>query len=385
MNRLRHHPWVGVLVLVTCVGAAPSMRHASAVAEDLPSELSDQAYWQLITDLSEPGGYFRSDNFLSNEIAFQTVIPELKANLPTGGVYFGVGPEQNFTYLVALKPKLAFVIDIRRQNLIEQLLYKAFIELSANRVEFLSRLFARQAPADVPIDASVEGLFAAFDKVEASDDLFQMNLRAATDHLVRHHKFALSPEDVKGLEYVYTAFYRGGPGLNYSFSTGGPSVGFGFGFPTYVELMTETDNEGEHRSYLASDDAFQLLKTYEMKNALVPLVGDFAGEKALRAAGQYVKEHGATVTAFYTSNVEQYLFQDADAWKRFLANVATFPFDAKSTFIRSIPNRGFVVQTARAQPPTARAFTALASISDVVNAFNEGKVQTYGDVIAMSH
>src|SRR5205823_5389003 len=106
---------------VTCVGAAPSMRHASAVAEELPSELSDQAFWQLITDLSEPGGYFRSDNFLSNEIAFQTVIPELKANLPTGGVYFGVGPEQNFTYLVALKPKLAFVIDIRRQNLIEQL------------------------------------------------------------------------------------------------------------------------------------------------------------------------------------------------------------------------------------------------------------------------
>jgi hypothetical protein len=149
--------------------------------------------------------------------------------------------------------------------------------------------------------------------------------------------------------------------------------------------MTETDNEGERRSYLASEEGFQLLKAYEMKNAIVPLVGDFAGDKALRAAGRYIREHGAIVTAFYTSNVEQYLFQDTDAWRRFLANVATLPLGPSSTFIRSIPNRGYVVQTSRTQPPTARAFTALASMSDSVDAFNAGKIQTYGDVIAMSH
>jgi hypothetical protein len=223
MTRLRRHAWIAALVVATGIAASPSARHAAAGPEELPSQLTDQTFWALVTDLSEPGGYFRSDNFLSNEIAFQTVIPELKAKLPPGGVYFGVGPEQNFTYLVALRPKLAFVVDIRRQNMIEQLLYKAFIEQSANRVEFLSRLFARQTPADLPTDVGVDALFAAYDKAEVSESLFRRNLQEATDHLVKHHGFNLSPEDVKSLEYVYTAFFRGGPGLNYSFTRSRPA------------------------------------------------------------------------------------------------------------------------------------------------------------------
>src|SRR6266498_5972369 len=76
--------WLGVLL------PAPAAR---AAAEELPSRLSDKAFWQLASDLSEAGGSFRSENFLSNENAFQTVIPDLKATLPTGGVYLGVGPE----------------------------------------------------------------------------------------------------------------------------------------------------------------------------------------------------------------------------------------------------------------------------------------------------
>ena len=97
---------------------------------DHAARLSDQAFWQLVEDFSEPNGYFRSDNFLSNENAYQCVIPTLQATLRTGGVYLGVGPEQNFTYIVALRPKLAFIVDIRRGNLHEHLLYKAFIEMS---------------------------------------------------------------------------------------------------------------------------------------------------------------------------------------------------------------------------------------------------------------
>src|SRR5262245_64965943 len=195
-------------------------------ADEVPSKLSDKAFWQLINDFSEAGGYFRSDNFLSNENAFQTVIPELKATLPVGGVYLGVGPEQNFTYLVALRPKLAFIIDIRRQNMIEQLLYKAFIEMSATRGEFLSRLFARKRQADVPTNAPVATLFAAYANVTPSDELFKQNLQAAKDRLVNEHKFVLTPDDLKSLEYVYSAFFRGGPELNYSFSPAAAGVGF---------------------------------------------------------------------------------------------------------------------------------------------------------------
>ena len=376
------------VALVACsvwLGVLPFLPGPRAAAEDeIPSRLTDKAFWQLINDVSEPGGYFRSDNFLSNENAFQTVIPELKTTLRTGGVYLGVGPEQNFTYIVALRPRLAFIVDIRRGNLIEQLLYKAFVEMSTTRAEFLFRLFARKRPVDLAANAPVDALFAAFAGAAPSADLFKENLQAAKDRLVRDHKFTLSPDDVKTLEYVYSAFYRGGPDLNYSFSPGGAGTGFGVGFPSYADLMTETDGQGEQRSYLATEENFRVLREYERNNAIVPVVGDFGGDKALRAVGDYVRSHGATVTAFYTSNVEQYLFQEAYAWRKFLQNVATFPIDTKSTFIRSISNRGFPFTQFRRISPSARASTALSPIGEVVRAFNGGQIHRYEDVVAMS-
>ena len=57
----------------------------------------------------------------------------------------GVGPEQNFTYIVATKPSMAFIVDVRRGNLDLQLMYKALFELSADRAEFVSRLFSQEA------------------------------------------------------------------------------------------------------------------------------------------------------------------------------------------------------------------------------------------------
>lgn len=338
-------------------------------AESLPSRLSDEAFWRLVTDFSEPDGFFRSDNFLSNEVEYQWVIPTLTSALGTGGVYVGVGPEQNFTYIVALRPKLAFVVDIRRGNLHEHLLYKAFIEMSADRAEFLSRLFARKRPADLPPSPDIGQLMVAYQHQEASPELFDRHLQEAKDRLVKHHAFALSDENLNGLEYVYQAFYDGGPDLNYSF----PGGGFyrGGNFPTYADLMTETDGRGEHRSYLASEDQFRTLSQLEKNNAIVLVVGNFAGPKALRAVGGYLRQHTAEVSAFYTSNVEMYLFQQGDDWKKFYGNVATLPVTEKSTFIRSVSNRGL-----RFQSPTtasgARTSTRLNPIADLVRAYRAG-------------
>src|SRR4051812_24213881 len=122
-----------ILSLLLFYGSGPR----SLVPDTLPAQLSNEEFWQMVTDFSEPSGYFRSENLLSNEAAYQTVIPELRKALPRGGVYMGVGPEQNFTYIVALEPRMAFVVDIRRQNMLEHLFYKALMETSADRVEFL--------------------------------------------------------------------------------------------------------------------------------------------------------------------------------------------------------------------------------------------------------
>ena len=375
-----------VIVLIAVLGLAGVLwfRQGPGTpvsAESLPTRLSDEAFWHLVTDFSEPNGFFRSDNFLSNEVEYQRVIPTLRSTLGTGGVYLGVGPEQNFSYIVALRPKLAFIVDIRRGNLHEHLLYKAFIEMSADRAEFLSRLFARKQPADLPPSTDIEQLMAAYQHEEANPELFDRNLQAAKDWLVKHHSFDLSDEDLSGLEYVYKAFYDGGPDLNYSF----PNGGFfrGGNFPTYADLMTETDGRGERRSYLATEDQFRTLSEIEKNNAIVPLVGNFAGPKALRAVGGYVRQHSATVSAFYTSNVEMYLFQQGDDWKKFYGNVATLPVTEKSTFIRSVSNRGVRFQF-RNNAPGARASTRLNPIADLIRAFRAGHIDGYYDVIAMS-
>ena len=152
--------------------------------------------------------------------------------------------------------------------------------------------------------------------------LQQRNLRAIFDHLERTHGFPLTEADENSIKFVYTSFYLGGPDLRYSFPRSdfaGPQW-----FPTYAELMVQTDLRGENHSYIASAKNFAVLQEYEKNNLIVPLVGDFGGDHAIRAVGQYLKDHDATVTAFYTSNVEQYLFQ-GDPWKKFFANVAHAP------------------------------------------------------------
>src|SRR5258706_9583545 len=148
-------------VLCMC-GAALFVIRAQIVADTLPTALSDHVFWQMIVDFSEPQGLFRSDNFVSNERTYQEAIPELQQRTLANGVYLGVGPDQNFTYITALRPRMAFIIDIRRQNLIQHLFYKALVEMSEDRADFLARLFSRPRPAGLDESSSPTALFEAY-------------------------------------------------------------------------------------------------------------------------------------------------------------------------------------------------------------------------------
>jgi hypothetical protein len=320
-------------IVPACFITLPLLLDVRTAAEALPSRLSDQEFWRLVTDFSESDGTFRSDNLLSNEVWLQYVIPDLLKTAKSGRVYMGVGPEQNFTYMTALRPTMAFVVDIRRGNLDLHLVYKALFDLSSDRAEFVSRLFSRKRPAGLTESSTATEIFEAFESVEQSEALFDENLRAIRDDLASKHGFRLSDLDVSGLEYVYHAFSTFGPKLQYS-STGTGFYGGGRQ-PTYADLMTATDADGVGHSYLNTEENFRFLKDLEARNLLVPIVGDFAGPKAIRAVGQYLKDKGTTVSAFYLSNVEMYLQQDG-IWGRFCNNVATLPLDTTSTFIRSL-------------------------------------------------
>jgi hypothetical protein len=349
-------------------------------AEEFPAQLSDETFWRLVTELSEPGGFFRSDNFISNETLFQHVIGRLKQNAGPAGVYLGVGPDQNFTYIVALQPRMAFIVDIRRQNMLEHLMYKALIELSEDRADFLSKLFSRKRPENVDVESTPGELFEAFRDIRPDRDAFYANFGAIKAQLEERHGFSLSAEDEASIQYVLRAFYVGGPLLTYVGPVN-PRFGGQNRMPSYSDLMTQTDAEGQNHSYISTEKNFGILKDLEKKNLIVPLVGDFAGTKTIRAVGTYLKEHDSAVTAFYLSNVEQYLFQQNDEWSRFYENVATLPLDPAATFIRSVFN-GYAYNFRT--NGYLRSASLLSPIRELLDAFNSGKIESYYDVIRMS-
>jgi hypothetical protein len=320
-----------------------------------PQQLTDAQFWKLATESSEDDGIFRSDNLLSNETTFQYVIPDVLKTAKLGRVYVGVGPEQNFTYMAALKPSMAFIIDIRHGNFDVHLLYKALFELSKDRVEFVSRLFSRKRPEGLTAQSTAIEIFRAVQGSEGSKEIYDENLKAVLDHLMNKHGFPLTDGDRDGITWALSNYYRYGPGINYGSSLSGGAVpptivgassfgGRGNSGATYASLMIAQDGLGENRSYLANEEKFNFLKDLETHNLVIPVVGDFAGNKAIRAVGQYLKSVDASVAAFYVSNVEQFLVQ-GNTWFNFCRSVRSMPLDETSMFIRSGMGGPFTVNS----------------------------------------
>ena len=386
-----------VVALLVASGGA-----TGACAQRVPARLPDSTFWRLMTEYSEPWGTFRSENFVSNETALQWVIPKLVRRVPPGGVYIGVAPDQNFTLVTALRPSIAFIVDIRHQNAVQHLMYKALIETSKDRADFLAKLFARAPLTGVDSTSTAAQLFEALARQRPDSARYRANLHAIITRLTDVHRFALSDSERVSLGCVYGAFFAMGPDLTYGYASEcnnpgpygyaqGGTAGLrrsGFRGPTYEAMLTETDSAGVNWSYLRSEKAFRALKDMEERNLIVPLTGNFAGPKALRAVGQWARDHGTKVTTFYISNVEQYLFEQGDEAKRFFENVATFPVAATSMFVRSFQGGRFYPTdtTVRFTPQSSagRSMEVYGSIEQTVRAFRAGRITSWGDVLSLS-
>jgi len=319
------------------VGQTSSVRPASAGRDistrrdTLPARISDQAFSKMMADLSEPNGNFRSDNLVSNEIRFQWVIPELTRTAKPGGVYLGVGPEQNFTYIAALRPKLAFILDVRRGNVDLHLMYKALFELSDDRADFVSRLLSRNRPAGLSPSSTAAEIFGAFASVEPNERFADETMATIRNRLVTVHHLPLTGADLERIGTIHRVFLLAGTKIQYS-----PYGSFGGTVqPTYADLMAATDEAGVARSFLVSEQAFAFVRDLERRNLIVPVVGNFAGPRTLRAIGGYVRRNRATVSTFYVSNVEEYMRQDG-VWQAFCGNLASLPIDDTSAIIRAV-------------------------------------------------
>jgi hypothetical protein len=333
--------WIS-LALITVFALHGNAQQPVRAADTLPGQYTDAEFWRMVTDFSEPGGDYQFQNFVSNEISYQEVLPELSRLAKPGGVYFGVASEQNFTYIDVVRPKVAFIFDVRRQNTLQLLMYKALFEMADNRADFVSLLFSRKRPAGLDANTSVADLFKAVAQAKADPQVYAATLQAIKDRLLRQHRFALSADDQQKIEYIFNVFYRGGPRMDYGFASTAPNPFV----PSYHMLAVTNDGRGKNWVYLAREDSYRRIRDMQLKNLIVPLVGDFTGSKAIKAVSQYVKERGSTVSVFYISNVEDYIQPN---WPAYLANLAVVPVDNQTLLIRFEPYN----------------FTTLAKIQDV--------------------
>jgi hypothetical protein len=363
--------WLAALVLLF----APLAVFAPAQTAAPESErLSAAEFGRLVQELSEPGGYFHSDNFTSNETSYLSILDKLQALGVSGGAYIGVGPEQNFTYIAKIRPRIAFIIDIRRQAVIQHLMYKALFHLAENRAEFLSLLLSRplSGPAAPGPEAGVPELMEYFTATPAAAAAFDRNLERFSNLIRNDFHVPLSPQDEESLAYICRSFRDEGLGISFQLGRGGP-------FPRLRDLIEQPGSDGRPGNFLASERDYRFVRELQRRNRIIPVVGDFAGDKALKAIGDYLREEGYAVSAFYTSNVEQFLFRN-DVFGAFAENVKALPVNAKSVFIRAVPNRG----RSYAQFPPARLGVLVQPIAGFVADWNEAPYSDYWQLLSSS-
>jgi hypothetical protein len=322
MRRLR-------LLTILAIACLPFASPRLAVAQRADSST---AFAALVARLSEPGGYFDSDNIITNEASYLHVASQLAKVGVRGGLYLGVGPDQNFSYVALVRPSLALMIDIRRDNLLEHLLFKSYFVVARNRLEYLCLLLGKPVPADVDRwSARPTSELLAYIARTPTDSAVVRATRVASNARIAGFRVPLDARDRQTIDAYRAEFVESGLDTRYS------SLGRNnrMDYPSFGQLARATDRAGREVGYLGSEDAFQFVRSMQLRDRIVPIVGNVAGNQAMRAIAQYARENRLVVSAFYLSNVEQYLIQRDQGFDRYATNVNALPHDASSVIIRS--------------------------------------------------
>lgn len=351
--------------------AAPGPEPTPAATPD-PRAMTDEALGQLIQAASEDTGEFPSDNYVSNETSYLHVAEALSSEALRGRAYVGVGPEQNLTYLALTRPAMAYIVDIRRQNMLEHLVLRAVIERAPTREAFLLGLTSRRPPDDAGGDAddAIEAIFDRVAGLEPRPELQTEGVEAAAALMARLG-VPLLEGDRASIEEVVRAFATRGVDLAYSMERSKRR------YPTLRELMVARDLGGAQRSFLATEASYAAVRALLRENRVVPVVGDFCGERALKTVARDAAGRGLELGVFYASNVEEYLFK-ARCYDRFIDNVRAFPADDASLFVRVWFDQG---RCHPAQLRGHRTTTVVAPVAASLARWDRGAYRSYWDVV----
>ncbi len=349
---------------------------ASVAAQAAPA-LSDSAFAALSARISEPGGYFDSDNLISNESSYLHVLGAMRRLGVSGGAYVGVGPDQNFSYIAQVRPRIAFIIDIRRDNLLQHLLFKALFEMARNRAEYLALLTGRAVPSDIAKwnRRSITDIVTKIEQSAPDADQFETT-RGMVRAKIKRYGIPVTPAELETVSRIHQAFFDAGLDLRFT-SIGRSPRSY---YPTLRTLLLERDLTNKQLTYLADEDDFQFLKRLQARNLVVPVVGNLSGEKALREIGRVLSERGDRLSALYVSNVEFYLMREG-SFDAFAATVATLPRMSRSVIIRSYFGGGFYGSHPQSVPGYFST-QLLQTVESFVKESSRGGYTTYIDLVS---
>jgi len=338
------------------------------------ASVADSTFARLHGALSEPGGYFDTDNLISNESSYAHVLGALTELDIGGGAYLGVGPDQNFAYIAAIRPRLAFIVDLRRDNALEHLLFKAIFEAAPTRVEYLSLLVGRQAPPDPAawVDATVDNVVGWVDGA-GYDPEVAASAHALVDSSVAAFGIPLTDEDRTRIRGFHDEFIANGLDLRFH-SYGRAPRSY---YPTLRALLLADDLSSRRGGYLSNRDDYRFLREMQRRNLVIPVVGDLAGGHALRAIAAELRVRGEAVSALYVSNVEFYLFQNG-IFDRFAENVRTLPIADRAVLIRSYFPNGRALHPHAV--PGYYSTQSLQTLASFVEATEMGGYRSYPDL-----
>jgi len=341
---------------------APSSSAARAAETDA------HRFADLVDGLSESDTYFFSDNLVTNETSYLQIADDLPSKVDSTGVYVGVGPEQNFSYIALTRPSAAYIVDIRRGNMLLHLLYRAAFEEAASRAHFVALLLGRAHDLAKTTDANakIEEVLASGTAGDASEATYAAAHRALVAR-IQGYGVKLGDQDWEGIEKMHRTFFEKGLGLRFELKENNGRL-----YPTLREILATKSPSGAVGGYLATEDAFRFLQGLERSGHVVPIVGNFAGDKALPQLASYLKSEGRTVGTFYVSNVEQYLL-DPPIWSKWVGNVRALPKTDKSLFIRAYLDQG---KKHPRQMKGHRTATVMSRMIDFETAFGDKKTAT---------
>ena len=365
-----------LLPLLLACGVPPGDGIGHAGETRLSTLASDSTFGALVARLSGPGAYFDTDNLISNERSYLHVSDALRG-LEAGGAYVGVGPDQNFSYIAASRPSVAVIVDIRRDNLLLHLLFKALLERSPTRIEFLARLTGRPPPENPAAwrDRDVEDLVEWVDRFPVAPDPFRATARDEVARRVTEFGIPLSPEDLRTVRRFHETFIREGLDLRFRSHGRRPR----FYYPTLRQLLLETDRRGRPASYLARPEDYATVRTLSLENRIVPVVGDLAGGHALPELARWLEENGLALSSFYASNVEFYLDR-AGTLDRFVENLRRLPRRDGAVLVRSY----FGGVYGRPHPRRVPGYASVQltqRIAELLRSWDDGAIRSYRDLL----